>query len=53
MSAVMTHVQCEHYVDQLAEAWSISLSMARRTICATTQQGILTWGAINTERRYP
>ena len=40
VSAVMTHVQREHYADQLAEAWSISPSMARRTIRATTQQGI-------------
>ena len=36
-SAVMTHMQHEHYVDQLAERWSISPSVARRTICATTQ----------------
>ena len=39
-STVKTHVQCEHYADQLAEAWLISPSMARRTIRVTTQQGI-------------
>ena len=53
MSAVMTHVKREHYADQLAEAWSMSPSMARRTIRATTQQGIRTWGTVNTERRNP
>ena len=49
----MTHMQREQYADQLAEAWSISPAMARRTIRATTQQGIRTWGTVNTEHRYP
>ena len=52
-SAVMTHMQRKHYADQLVEAWSISPTMARRTIRVTTQQGIQTWGTVNTKHCYP